>query len=98
MCAGPFKAKRVDFRSVNQDPVGLNVAVARRLPRSHERMVSTVGWKRDALGQKLDHLLQFVQVFPSFPHAFDIPGKMPGLRDLFHFSQFLNIASKDSNP
>ena len=97
MCAGPFKPKRVAFCSVNQDPVGFNVAVARWLPRSHEWMVSEVRWKRDALGQKLDNLLQLVQVLPSLAHALDILGKLPGLRDLLHFSQFLNIASKDSN-
>ena len=83
--------------SVNQDPVGFNVAVARRLPRSDEWMVSVVRWKRSALSQKLDNLLQLVQVLPSLPHALDIPGKLPGLRDLLHFSQFLNIASNDSN-
>ena len=94
---GPFKPKRVFVRSVNQDPVGFNVAVARRLPRSDEWMVSVVRWKRSALGQKLDNLLQLVQILSSFPHALDIPGKLPGLRDLIHFSHFLSIASKDSN-
>src|SRR4030042_607743 len=97
VCASPFEQKRVAFRSVNQDPVGFNVAVARWLPRSHEWMVSVVRWKRDALDQKFDNLLQLVQVLPSFPHALDIPGKRPGLHDPLHFSQFLNIASKDSN-
>jgi len=97
VCAGPLEPKRVAFGSVNQDPVGFNVAVARWLPRSHEWMVSVVRWKRDALGQKFDNLLQLVQVFPSFPHALDIPGKLPGLRDPLHFSKFLNIVSKDSN-
>jgi len=97
VCAGTFKPKRVVFCGVNQDPVGFDVAVARWLPRSHEWMVSVVRWKRDVLYQKLNNLLQLVQVLPSFPHALDIPGKLPGLRDLLHFSQFLNIASKDSN-
>ena len=97
VCAGPLKPKRVAFCSVNQDPIGFIVAVARWLPRSHEWMVSVVRWKRNALGQKLDNLLQLLQVLPSFPHAFDIPGKLPGLGDLPHFSQSLNIASNDSN-
>src|SRR3989304_5531617 len=97
VCAGPFKPKRVALCSVNQDPIGFNVAVTRSLPRSHEGMVSVVRWKRGTLGQKLNSLLQLVQVLPSFPHELDIPGKLPGLRDLLHFSQFLNIASKDSN-
>ena len=97
MGAGPLKPKRVAFRSVNQDPIGFNVAVTRWLPRSHEWMVSVARWKRDAPSQKLDNLLQLVQVFPSFPHALDISGKLPGLQDPLHFSQFLNIASKDSN-
>ena len=56
-----------------------------------------VRWKRSTLGQQLDNLLQLVQVLPSFPHALDIPGKLPGLRDLLHFSQLLNIASNDLN-
>jgi hypothetical protein len=97
VCAGPFKPKRIFVCSVKQDPVGFNVAVARWLPWSNQWMVSVVRWKRDVLGQKLDNLLQLLQVLPSFPHALDIPGKLPGLRDLLHFSQFLNIASKDSN-
>ncbi len=95
--SGPFKPKRVALCRVNQDPIGFNVAVTRSLPRSQEWMVSAVRWKRDARGQKLNNLLQLVQVLPSFPHELDIPGKLLGLRDLLYFSQFLNIASKDSN-
>jgi len=94
---GPFKPERVLICCVYQDPVGFNGAVARRVPRSDEWMVSVVRWKRGALGQKPDNFSQLIQILPSFPHPLDIPGKLLGLRDLLHFSQFLNIASTDSN-
>jgi len=97
VCPGPFKPERVLICCVYQHPVGFNVAVARRVPRSDEWMVSVVRWKRGALGQKPDNLSQLIQILPSFPHPLDIPGKLLGLRDLLHFSQFLNIASTDSN-
>ena len=45
MRVGPFASKRVFICSVNQDPVGFNVAVERRLPRSDEWMVFVACWK-----------------------------------------------------
>ena len=56
-----------------------------------------IRWKRGALGQKLDNLLQLFQVLPLFLHALDITGELPGLRDFLHFFQLLNIPSIDSN-
>ena len=97
MRAGPFKSKRGFICGVNQDPVGFNVAITRWLPRSGEWMVSVVRWKWSVLSQKFDNFLQLAQVLSPSPHALGIPGKLLGLRDLLHFSQFLNMASKDSN-
>jgi hypothetical protein len=57
-----------------------------------------IRWKQGIFGQKLDNLPQLFQVLPSFPHAVDIPGELPGLQDSLHFFQPLNIASNDSNP
>ena len=56
-----------------------------------------ISWERGALGQKLDNLLQLFQALPSFLHAADITGELPGLRDFLHFFQLLNIPSIDSN-
>jgi len=82
---------------VYQDPVGFDMTIAGRAPRADEWMVSVVRRKWDAFGQKPDNFSQLIQILPSFPHPLDIPGKLLGLRDLLHFSQFLNIASTDSN-
>jgi len=76
---GPPKPERVLICCVYQDPVGFNVAVARRVPRSDEWMISVVRWKQGALSQKPDHLSHLIQGLPSFPHPFDIPGKLIGL-------------------
>jgi len=97
VCTGSFKPERVPVCCVYQDPVGFNMAVARWLPRSNERMISAVRWKWDTLSQKPNDLLQLAQTLSSFPHPLDVSGKLLGLRDLLHFSQFLNIASTDSN-
>jgi hypothetical protein len=94
---GSFKPERVSICCVYQDPVGFDVAVARRIPRVSKRMVSVVRRNWDAFGQEPNNLSQLIQVLPSFPYPFDITGKLFGLRDLLHFSQFLNIASTDSN-
>ena len=56
---GPFKPERVLIWCVYQDPVGFNMTVARRAPRSDEWMVSIVRWKRGTLSQKPDNLLKF---------------------------------------
>ena len=77
--AGPFKPERVFICRVDQDPVGFNVAVARRVLRSDEWMISVVRWKQATLSQKPDHLSQLIQGLPSFPHPLDIPGKLLGL-------------------
>ena len=56
-----------------------------------------IRWKMGALGQKLDNLLQLFQVLPSFLHALDVTGELPGLRDFLNFFQLLNIPSIDPN-
>ena len=95
---GSFKPEQVLICCVYQDPVGFDVTVARRTPRTDEWMVSVVRGKQGALSQKPDNFSQLIQVLPSFPHPLDIPGKLPSLRDLLHFSQFSNRASNESNP
>ena len=97
MRPGSFKPERAPICCVYQDPVGFDVTVARRAPRPHEWMVSVVRRKLDAFSEKPDNLSQLIQVLPSFPYPLDILRKLLGLRDLLHFSQFLNIASTDSN-
>ena len=97
VCTGSFKSKRGFICGIDQNPVGFKVAVARWLPRSAEWMVSVVRWEWSVFDQKFDNFLQLAKIFSSSPHALDIPGKLFGLRDLLHFSQFLNMASKDSN-
>ncbi len=97
MRTGAFKAKRIFVCGINQDPICFDMAVARWLPRSHEWMVSAPGRKWETFSKMFDNFLQLTQVLPSFPHALDIPGELRSLRDLFHFSQFLNMASKESN-
>jgi len=95
--AGSFKPKWFVIDCINQDPVGFHVAVAGWLHRSRQRMVSVVWWKWGALSSKLHDFPKFLQIFTSFPHSFDLPGKLSGLGDLLHFSQSLDIASNDSN-
>jgi len=50
--AGAFKPKRVPLRGVDQDPVGFDVAVARRLPRANQSMVPVFRRNWSALGQE----------------------------------------------
>ena len=76
---GSFKPERVPICCVYQDPVGFDVTVARWTPRTDEWMVSVARGKQGALSQKPDNLSQLIQVLPSFPHPFDIPGKLLGL-------------------
>jgi hypothetical protein len=46
---GPFKPERVPICCVYQDPVGFDVTVARRTPRTDEWMVSVIRGKQGTL-------------------------------------------------
>ena len=52
---GSFKPERAPICCVYQNPVGFDVTVARRTPRTDEWMVSIVRGKQGALSQKPDH-------------------------------------------
>jgi hypothetical protein len=60
-------------------------------------MVPVTHRKGLAFGQKIDNLLKLLEVISPFSQALDIPRELFGLRDLFHFSQFLKSASIESN-
>ncbi len=56
-----------------------------------------LGIKRSPGGELSHDGLKFCEVFPAFPHLFDVAGELGGLRNPFHFFQLSNMASIDSN-
>ena len=94
---GSLQSQRIRICCVDQNPVGFNVAVTRRLPRASEGVVTVFPRKAVASRESSHDHLQFPKVLAPSSHQLHVSRELRRLRDGLHFSQLSNISSSESN-
>lgn len=79
--AGSFKEQHVIVNSVNQEPVGLNVAFPMVVPVAGQRVVPVGGWKRFAGLEEIDDGLHLVEILAPLCGEAEVALKPSGRLD-----------------
>jgi hypothetical protein len=60
---------------IDQDPIGLDVAVSKSLPIPSQRVVAMAGLQRMPEPKCFHDVPKSIDVFPTFPHSFQVTFK-----------------------
>ncbi len=87
MGSGSFEVEHVVIDAVDEQPVRLDMAVPRTVPRTSQSVITVFRLQRLSCDEAENDVLEFAEILAALFQTFDVPAEMRGLMDRLHWSQ-----------